>query len=301
MQRKIQYFMASAAQTNQKEYTELHHLPIDYYDGDIVILDHVKALNDFSSLRLKNHAIIVCSKGWMKIQTADKTVEIHADDVLLSPQNLSVDHCEFSSDFECKVLSLSEQIIHGMLHDKISVWNHAVFLNETIVVSMTEQCREEFNLYYALISSKIQNHKEAPRDIVQTLIRALLLELCSIVEKNSLIIGGDAKQSQGKTLFNRFLQMISNSEVKRQPITHYSGQLAITPKYLTMLCLKYSNKTASDWIVQYTIEDIRLYLRNSNLSIKEISGKLGFANMSHFGSYVRKHLGVSPSDFRHGK
>jgi hypothetical protein len=165
-------------------------------------------LNDFSSLRLKNHAIIVCSKGWMKIQTADKTVEIHADDVLLCPQNLSVDHCEFSSDYECKMLSLPEQIIHGLLHDKISVWNHAVFLNETIVVSMTEQCREEFGLYYALISSKIQNHKEAPRDIIQTLIRALLLELCSIVEKNSLIIGGDAKQSQGKTLFNRFLQML---------------------------------------------------------------------------------------------
>ena len=68
-----------------------------------------------------------------------------------------------------------------------------------------------------------------------------------------------------------------------------------------MLCLKYSNKTASEWIVQYTIEDIRFYLRNSNLSIKEISGKLGFANMSHFGSYVRKHLGVSPTDFRHEK
>ena len=94
---------------------------------------------------------------------------------------------------------------------------------------------------------------------------------------------------------------MNTSDVKRRPITYYAGKLAITPKYLTMLCLKFSNKTASDWIVQYTIEDIRFYLRNSNLSIKEISAKLGFANMSHFGSYVRKNLGASPSDFRHGK
>ena len=102
-------------------------------------------------------------------------------------------------------------------------------------------------------------------------------------------------------LFNRFLGLISNSDIKRQPITYYAGQLAITPKYLTMLCLKYSNKTASEWVVQYTIEEIRFYLKSSNLSIKEISAKMWFSNMSHFGSYVRKHLGVSPTDFRHGR
>ena len=66
-----------------------------------------------------------------------------------------------------------------------------------------------------------------------------------------------------------------------------------------MLCVKYSDKTASDWIIQYTTEEIRFYLKSSNLTIKEISAKLGFSNMSHFGSYVRKHLGVSPNEFRH--
>jgi transcriptional regulator GlxA family with amidase domain len=50
--------------------------------------------------------------------------------------------------------------------------------------------------------------------------------------------------------------------------------------------------------VLYTVEDIRFYLKNTTLSIKEISAILGFANMSHFGSYVRKHLGVSPSVIR---
>jgi AraC-like DNA-binding protein len=107
--------------------------------------------------------------------------------------------------------------------------------------------------------------------------------------------------SQGKMLFDRFLGMVSNNSVKRRPISHYASQLAITPKYLTMLCLKYSDKTASDWIIQYTTEDIRFYLKNSNLSIKEISAKLGFSNMSHFGSYVRKHMGSSPSEYRENK
>ena len=107
--------------------------------------------------------------------------------------------------------------------------------------------------------------------------------------------------SQGKLLFNRFLALLSSSEVKRQPISVYASQLAITPKYLTMLCLKYSDKTASEWVAQYTVEEIRLYLKGSELSIKEISAHMGFSNMSHFGSYVRKHLGMSPSEYRYNK
>ena len=68
-----------------------------------------------------------------------------------------------------------------------------------------------------------------------------------------------------------------------------------------MLCLKYSGKTASEWVAQYTVEEIRFFLRSSHLSIKEISARMGFSNMSHFGSYVRKHLGVSPSEYRYNK
>jgi AraC-like DNA-binding protein len=178
------------------------------------------------------------------------------------------------------------------------VWNHAIYVNELNIISMSTACQQEFGYYYALIRSKIDNHRENPvNEIILTLVRALLLELCHLFEQLDGNMS-EQKMSQGKVLFNKFLSLVSNSDVKRQPITYYASQLAITPKYLTMLCLKYSNKTASQWVIQYTIEDIRFYLLNSHLSIKEISAKLGFANMSHFGSYVRKHLGVSPSEFR---
>ena len=34
------------------------------------------------------------------------------------------------------------------------------------------------------------------------------------------------------------------------------------------------------------------------LAIKEIAVKLGFCNLSFFGKYVRKHLGLSPNHYR---
>ena len=176
-----------------------------------------------------------------------------------------------------------------------------VYINQVYKVSLDESCEKNIDLYYQLLQSKIESRRRVPSyHTMQALLRALLLDLCAELEEVNGALD-DLRPSQGKMLFNRFLSMISNNEVKRQPIATYAGLLAITPKYLTMLCLKYSNKTASDWVIQYTCEDIRFYLRNSNLSVKEISSKLGFANMSHFGSYVRKHMGMSPSEFRHRK
>jgi AraC-like DNA-binding protein len=293
--------MATVIQNDQRRYNiENGNLVVDYADGDITILDRVTNLGNLHPLKPTTNLLVVCNKGNVKFRIAEKAAELKVGDVLFCAPNVNIDKYTFSPDFECKVLCLSDHIVQGLLHDKINIWNHAVYMNRTNVLTMSDVCRVELSHYYSLIRSKIQNHKQPSNEIIQALVRALLLEMCNFLEQANGSVD-DAKQSQGKILFNRFLRNVANNEVKRQPISHYASQLAITPKYLTMLCLKYSNKTASDWIAQYTIEDVRFYLKSSNLSIKEISAKLGFANMSHFGSYVRKHLGMSPSDFRHAR
>ena len=290
--------MANIKQPDQQERSEFRNIIVDYADEDVAIFDHVK---DFASVYTDNpmtNVIVLCCSGRISLKINKKPIEAKADDVLFCSPNMVLSDIDCSKDFECKILCLSDHIVQGLLNERINTWNQAVYVNEINVISMSPVCREEVGFYYALIRSKIENHKSTPNEIIQTIVRALLLELCAILETKHGKTE-EQKMSQGKMIFNRFLSLIANNKVKRQPISRYASELAITPKYLTMLCLKYSDKTASDWIIQYTSEDIRFYLKNSNYSIKEISAKLGFANMSHFGSYVRKHLGMSPSDFRH--
>ncbi len=277
-----------------------NNLVVDYSDGDIAIFDHVKDITGFIPLNPTTHIIAMCNAGTLTISTSAGNAVIKANDVIICPPYSQQVNCLASSDFDGKFLCLSDHIIKGLLHDKMDVWQQMIYTNQIKTFNMSEICRSEFESYYQLINSKIKNHKTVPFEILQAIIRAMLLEVCKILV-NTQGKEEEQKPTQGRLLFNKFLKLITNSSIKRRPITYYASQLAITPKYLTMLCLKYSNKTASDWIVQYTIEDIRFYLKSSNLSIKEVSAKLGFANMSHFGSYVRKHLGMSPSDFRHSR
>jgi AraC-like DNA-binding protein len=271
---------------------------IYYSDGEIAIIDHVTDVATLCPVKpLTNVIALVCS-GSIKFEANGQLQEAFVGNVLLCPPSMKVESTWCSDDFECKLLCLSDFVVQRLLRDKLDIWHQAVYVHQTNVIRMSDGCKEDFVFYDALIRSKTgANNSYAPsREIIHALVRLLLLELCSILEQ---FAGSEyEKVSQGKLLFNKYLNMISNNDVKRQPVALYASKLAITPKYLTMLCLKYSDKTASDWIVQYTVEDIRYYLKNTGLSIKEISAKLGFANMSHFGSYVRKHLGISPSDFR---
>lgn len=291
--------MTTLTQNEQNRFIDFGDFIINYTDGDIVIFDHIKDFSVLYPLKPHMNLLIMCYSGNVNLSIADRQIQVNKNDVLFCASNANFENVVTSDDFECKILSISENLVHGMLFDKMDIWNRSVFNNRFHIIHMSETCQRDLSLYSALILSKLKC-KDTPTEIIQALVRTILLEVCFILE-NDNTVDDEGKVSQGKNLFNRFLRNVSGNEVKRQPITKYASQLAITPKYLTMLCLKYSNKTASDWIVQYTTEDIRFYLKNSNLSIKEISAKLGFANMSHFGSYVRKHLGKSPSDFRRNK
>ena len=293
--------MAYLTKKDQMRYIELGNFVVDYSDGDVLVFDTLKDLSPLYPLKPMTTLAAACTAGWQRLMVNGRPIEITKGNILICPPNLKVTGIQHSDDFECKVLCVSDHLVRGLLRDKIDLWHHAVYANQLNIVSMEEAVKEDVYLYFALIRSKLKrNNPSAPYDIMMALLRAVLLEICYMLERNN---GMEHEQrlSQGKLIFNRFLSLISNSQVKRQPITYYAGQLAITPKYLTMLCLKYSNKTASEWVAQYTVEEIRFYLKSTELSIKEISARMGFSNMSHFGSYVRKHLGVSPSEYRYSK
>ena len=290
--------MAEDIQRSTRGEVEMNNYQIDYADGEVAILDHVRDLSILFPLKINTNIIAICISGNLTMTINSKSVEVSKGDVLLFPSNLRLENSHFSEGFECKALSLTDRILQGLIRDKMEIWNHAVYVCQKYVIRMSDSCKREFGYYDALIRSKVKGQNTAANnEVIRTIIRALLLELCEFL--NQIIEPQHERRvSQGKLLFNRFLSMLSSGEVKRKPVSYYAAQLAITPKYLTMLCLKYSDKTASDWIVQYTLEDIRFYLSNRGLSIKEVVAKLGFANMSHFGSYVRKHLGMSPSEYR---
>ena len=126
-------------------------------------------------------------------------------------------------------------------------------------------------------------------------LQLFVMEMWNIfADRMELRINSNEKVS----LFERFLQLVQVHCMENREVEFYSDKLFITPKYLSEICKKNSGKTASEWIQNYTTQRLIILLRSPNLNFTEIADTLNFSSQSFFSRYVRKVLGVSPSEYR---
>ena len=86
--------------------------------------------------------------------------------------------------------------------------------------------------------------------------------------------------------------------VVERRVNWYANQMNITPKYLSESVKQVSKRPPNDWIDRFVTMEMRVLLKNSTLSIKEIADRLHFPNQSFMGKYFKEHVGMSPMKYR---
>lgn len=270
---------------------------IHYSDGDIALLTDINDLSGFNGIKSDSYLFLACRKGRLQIDINGNTHTIKEGERLtVLPQNF-IDNILVSVDADIVMLRLSGRIVSDLMREHIDKWNRMIYICKAYRMSTVKNLEDQMQFYYRLILSKTMNPSQGyHKEIVRSIIKAILLEMLSNMESDQCqSVEGESKiQSQ----FNRFLQMLSNEDIKHRPIDFYADKLCLSAKYLSVICTKVSGKSARQWIDEYTVEDIRYHLFNTDYSIKEIAYRLGFENLSFFGKYVKRHFGKSPSELR---
>ncbi|HEY6901786.1 MAG TPA: AraC family transcriptional regulator [Puia sp.] len=83
-------------------------------------------------------------------------------------------------------------------------------------------------------------------------------------------------------------------------VTEYADLLNLHPNYLNTVIRVKTGKSVGNWISEKTIAEAKALLKNSDMSVKEISYRLGFAEIQNFSAYFKKHTNLSPVLFRQG-
>jgi YesN/AraC family two-component response regulator len=106
--------------------------------------------------------------------------------------------------------------------------------------------------------------------------------------------------NQSDYTFREFTRLLQRHPHERE-VQWYAKQLNITPKYLSEICKERSGKSASEWIADITVSEIKHYLRNTTTPIREIARLMEFPNASFFCQYTKKHTGLTPNHYRKQK
>ena len=275
------------------------HISVDYQDGDLAILTDIRQIPEFSSMKMGMNVILFCLKGTLQFEVNGRQITVRERELSIVQSHVSVGNLMVSPDFQCRIACMSDRLVKQQLRGYITIWNRALYVNNTNIFRIPEdQPLEQTGHFYELVNFYFTRpRKRFRQEVIGSLLRCFLLDICELMEEQTAVETSSV-HSQGDQLFNRFLQILSESQVKRQTVESYADQLCVSPKYLSAVCKKTSGKTAMQWINEYVMEDIRYYLKETSLTIKEISTTLGFPNLSFFGKYTKRSIGMSPKEYR---
>ena len=283
-------------------------IQIGYSDNDIMVVDSIQQFTEINTAHVAINAVVICTDGKVQAQMNGMQMELHKNQVAIIPKNVTVTDVMVSPDFNLKAMFLTNRILQSFLREKMDIWNDMMYIHRHHIVTMDEDEILFYTHFYDMLTLAISKGKDNPlhTDVIQSLLRSAVLALCGAMKmklSSEEHLDDDAalhvkEKMTSKVHFQHFLDLLHSNDVKRHTVEAYASELCISPKYLTAVCKKNSGKTANEWITEQVLEDIRYYLRQTDLSIKQICDKLAFPNPSFFGKYVKDHFGMTPLEFR---
>ena len=269
-----------------------------YSDGQITLIESLQDVERGDAAKLEHFVFILCLRGHAAISIDGRSYNLYPDNVLICHPNIVLGESMSSMDFEFRGVVLSKDYLQRLpLVSTDNMWDVMMFFEKAPVLSLTPDEVKDFCRYYDLIRPRLADtHLRYREELLSALLTALLYELSNIISRFADF--RPQPYSAGSNVFRNFLSLLSSSYPKSRSVAYYADKLCLTPKYLSTVCKEVSGETASELINRYVVKDIDFLLKQRGRSVKEICNELEFPNLSFFGRYVKKHLGLSPKQYR---
>ena len=162
---------------------------------------------------------------------------------------------------------------------------------------LTEEQLQTSIQYFHLLQEVLRQQPCNPnvRDCVLKLTSSLFHYLQGSF---SALYERQATCSRAEQLMADFYSLVEQNSIQHKKIAWYAEQLCITPKYLANVIKKTTGRPVGAWLDEHILLQAKTLLTTTRLTVQQIADRLGFKNQSHFGTFFRRHTGVSPALFR---
>lgn len=158
--------------------------------------------------------------------------------------------------------------------------------------------KKEIGLVTGLFESIAEEYKHRHSDsfdIVSSYVYILLTHANRLF--SAVTASRSAVPARKRNILKEFEALARKHLLARKPVSEYARLLNVTPKYLSETLKKEGGRTAREIIQELLMLEARSLLLQTELSIAEISHRLGFTDPSHFAKMFRSSVGKTPSAY----
>ena len=282
----------------------------------ILFTDSIYLTNELAGFKecrdtrsVNSMSVVLCLKGSIELELGGKMVHVGENDlfVRVPTKDFKPGPFEFSPDAEFMELSVHRSIYEQLMLDHMRVeprwWQKQQYLRANPVFHLNAVSREFCEMYFKLLTMQLQDKQtDYRKQILMTIARATTMEMLNYLDKmlQPDMEGSRSSVDRSDYTFRQFTLLLHEYPDQRE-VQWFAAQLNITPKYLSEICRARSGRSASDWIVEVTVSNIKHYLKHTTLPIRDIAGIMNFPNASFFCQYTKKHTGLTPNQVRRQK
>lgn len=241
--------------------------------------------------------IVVCGKGCFEINVDGEDYNVNAGETAFVNDNASISVVSCSDDVTVNILMFLPSAIKDILGNTVMVMRVYNTMNPT-PCHIWKTGEEDMIVMYGILLHKAEAERNMPfvADESKLLLTSFTYRLCSLFSKR--LAQSDKSNDRKTEIFSRLLQLVSEYYNKERSVSFYADKLCLSPKYLSSLVKTQCGYTVQELVFKALIRRSIFLMNNTSLTISEISNELNFPNVSSYGTFFKKHTGLSPRNYR---
>ena len=246
------------------------------------------------------YGLFLCVEGWMDIKINDKLIHVEPYCIFaVSPDNI-FQRSEESPDCKGQVLFFTKEFLLKNIVNFHQLESFRIFTkNEDTCIQLNKEDTEPLLQLYDILKNKRDNvNLPYHHEIIRSLFFAYLFEASKIYEKGRII--AQPKFTREAELNYKFQELLAQHDKVQHTLKFYADTLFITPKYLIHAIKNASGKSPGKLIDEAIVDEAKLLLKDTSLSIASVAEELHFSDQASFSKFFKKHTGFTPLSYRKG-
>lgn len=268
-----------------------------FIEGDVQVFNTINENLKPSDYIGKYHIHILCRTGKAQFSKSGRTFTINTGDLSAWAIDSRITNVLYSSDFDADILMMTKNFL--MENNPQPTWatKFYLYIKANPVFHLNDKDWSLLSLNFNRFKERIETTDHIfHREILGRMMQIFLYDLWDVCAAE--INRQKNVNNNTANIFSAFLDLVRQKNMESREVTFYAVLLCVTPKYLSEVVRRASGKPASYWINGYALQEVVALLKRQDITISEISSRLNFYSQSHLSRFVKKMLGVSPTEYR---
>ena len=288
------------------EYSE-----IDMDEGEVIykkILGNVE--DDFpangKAKRMLKGGMFVCIQGCATISLDEIVYEIKEKDLVVYLPLAVLKVLARTDDLHGIIMAVNVDAVQPLI-TKITDVDEVLNLRQTPVKHLSDEEFHSIMDYVTLFRHHLQiSERYAERNQKRFFqLNHLQMENVKINLVLQVIMAFSMPDTGLKNTLDRkdeivsgFFHELRSNFADQHNVNYYAHRQCLSVRYFSTVVKSRTGQNPSHWIMTMLINEAKMFLTGTDLTVKEIAEKLNFPNQSYFGKWFKANMGIGPMEFK---